>query len=133
MPVHVVRYGLLPDSEGPGLYRGGFGIQRVLEFKVDEVDCFIASDRVKSRPWGLAGGKPARGARFTVKRADGSVEHLPSKARVRFNRNDRLYIETSGGGGWGNPCQRDRDRLKTDVEDGLVSLERAKSEYGYEE
>lgn len=132
MPVKVVRYGLMPDSEGPGLHRGGFGIQRVLEFHADEVDCFIASDRVKSKPWGLAGGKEARGARFTVERADGSLEHLPSKARVRFNRNDRLYIETSGGGGWGDPRKRDRESLERDVKDGLVSPERARSEYGLE-
>lgn len=55
MPVKVIRYGLMPDSEGPGLHRGGFGIERVLEFQTDEVDCFIASDRVNTPPWGLAG------------------------------------------------------------------------------
>ena len=101
----------------------------MLEFQTDEVDCFIASDRVAAPPWGLSGGGSARGARFTVKRADGRVEHLPSKARVRFQKNDRLYIETSGGGGWGEPAQRDRAALLRDVEDGLVSRERAASEY----
>lgn len=130
MPVKVIRYGLLPDSEGPGLHRGGFGIQRVLEFLTDEVDCFIASDRVNTPPWGLAGGKPARGARFTVERANHEIEHLPSKARVRFYRQDRLYIETSGGGGWGDPAKRDHAALERDVQDGLVSLERAEAEYG---
>lgn len=130
MPVKVIRYGLLPDSEGPGLHRGGFGIQRVLEFQTDEVDCFIASDRVNTPPWGLAGGKSARGARFTVERADGTVEHLPSKARVRFYEKDRLYIETSGGGGWGDPSKRDRGALARDVRDGLVSSQRAEAEYG---
>ena len=105
-------------------------IQRVLEFQTDGVDCFIASDRVNTPPWGLSGGKSARGARFTVERADGSVEHLPSKARVRFYEKDRLYIETSGGGGWGNPSERDRAALERDVRDGLVSRQRAETEYG---
>ena len=63
-------------------------------------------------------------------RADGTVENLPSKARVRFYKNDRLYIQTSGGGGWGKPEKRDREALKRDVKDGLVSKERAEKEYG---
>ena len=131
MPVKVIRYGLKPDSEGPGQKRGGFGIQRVLEFQTDDVDCFIASDRVTTPPWGLAGGKSARGARFTVERANGEVEKLPSKARVRFFKGDRLYIETSGGGGWGDPTTRERCLLEKDLKDGLISMERAVSEYGY--
>lgn len=130
MPVRVVRYGLMPDSEGPGKYRGGFGLQRVLQFQTDEVDCFIASDRVKTPPWGLAGGGPARGARFRVVRASGEEEQLPSKARVRFYTGDRLYIETSGGGGWGPPQERDPALLAADVRDGLVSSQRAERDYG---
>ena len=128
MPVKVIRYGLAPNSEGPGKHRGGFGIERVLEFQTDEVDCFIASDRVNTAPWGLNGGKAALGARFTVNRADGTEEHLPSKARVRFYKKDRLYIQTSGGGG--NPLERDKKALKCDVKDGLISQERAEKEYG---
>jgi len=57
-------------------------------------------------------------------------EHLPSKARVRFYKKDRLYIQTSGGGGWGNPLERDKKALKCDVKDGLISQERAEKEYG---
>ena len=94
------------------------------------MDCFIASDRVKTQPWGLAGGKPARGARFTVIRADGTREDLPSKARVRFYNKDRLYIQTSGGGGWGDPARRSRTELERDVKDGLISEERAQTQYG---
>ena len=92
--------------------------------------CFIASDRVNTAPWGLNGGKAALGARFTVNRADGTEEHLPSKARVRFYKKARLYIQTSGGGGWGNPLERDKKALKCDVKDGLISQERAEKEYG---
>lgn len=131
MPIKVIGYGLLPNSEGPGYHRGGFGIQRILEFQTDKVDCFIASDRVQTPPWGLSGGKSARGARFTVVRADGSIEHLPSKSHVRFFKNDRLYIETSGGGGWGDPKKRKKEWIEKDIEEGLISRERAASEYSY--
>lgn len=131
MPVRVLRYGLLPDSEGPGLHRGGFGIERVLEFQADEVDCFIASDRVERGPWGLAGGKSAKGASFTVVRSDGRVEVLPSKARVRFYAKDQLHIHTAGGGGWGDPHLRDQACLERDMRDGLIDPERAEKEYAY--
>jgi N-methylhydantoinase B len=130
MPVKVIKYGLLPDSEGPGKYRGGFGLIRVLEFQADEVDCFIASDRVKNAPWGLQGGRKPRGARFRVERKNGGMEELPSKARVRFYKGDRLFIETSGGGGWGNPGERDLVLVETDIRDGLVGKERVEKEYG---
>lgn len=132
LPVRVLRYGLLPDSEGAGLHRGGFGIERVLEFQTDEVDCFIASDRVKNGPWGLAGGQSARGAEFKVIRKDGSVETEPSKARVRFYTKEQLHIHTAGGGGWGDPKKRDRKQLEADIRDGLISLERARKVYGYQ-
>ena len=45
-------------------------------------------------------------------------------------KKDRLYIQTSGGGGWGNPLERDKKALKCDVKDGLISQERAEKEYG---
>jgi N-methylhydantoinase B len=130
LPVRVLRYGLLPDSEGPGLHRGGFGIERVLEFLTDDVTCQIISDRVNIPPWGLAGGKPAKGARFKIERKNGEVTHLQSKAHIWFSKNDRLYINTSGGGGWGDPRKRNYKLVAADVQDGLISKERAESEYG---
>lgn len=97
MPVKVIRYGLAPNSEGPGKHRGGFGIERVLEFQTDEVDCFIASDRVNTAPWGLNGGKAALGARFTVNRADGTEEHLPSESKgaVFIRKIDSIFRQVA--------------------------------------
>ncbi|XID93822.1 hydantoinase B/oxoprolinase family protein [Paenibacillaceae bacterium WGS1546] len=128
MPVRVERYGLIPDSEGPGTYRGGFGITRVMTVLADGVDCFIASDRMINPPWGLSGGKPARGPRFRVE-SGGAFRDLPSKAQVRLNRQDRLIIETAGGGGWGDPQRRDSRLVERDVRNGLISADRAVSEY----
>ena len=130
MPVRVERYGLIPDSEGPGLHRGGFGITRVMTVLADGVDCFIASDRMTNPPWGLVGGKHARGPRFSVV-TENTVNELPSKSRVRLNRNDRLVIETSGGGGWGNPYDRSQEGIVQDIQNELISSERAEKEYGY--
>ncbi|MFB3162369.1 hydantoinase B/oxoprolinase family protein [Neobacillus sp. 179-J 1A1 HS] len=129
MPVRVERYGFVQDSEGAGLHRGGFGITRVMTILADDVDCFIASDRMVNTPWGLAGGKSARGPRFKVERPEG-VEELPSKSRVRLKHSERLVIETSGGGGWGDPKKRKSSEIVKDVRDGLISPERANKEYG---
>lgn len=128
LPVRVERYGLVPDSEGPGLHRGGFGIVREMRFVGEEAESTVSSDRVHNPPWGLHGGEPAAGARFHLVR-DGNARALGSKARFRLLRGDRLIIETSGGGGWGNPFRRDPAAVARDVADGLVSVERARLAY----
>ncbi len=130
LPIKVIHYGLRPDSEGPGLHRGGFGIERVFEILTDDVSCQIISDRVRNQPWGLEGGKPASGAKFIVQRRGGEIIELPSKTRVKFFTQDRFFINSSGGGGWGDPKRRDPKLVAIDVRDGLVSKERAESEYG---
>jgi N-methylhydantoinase B len=129
LPVKVLHYGLRPDSEGAGLHRGGFGIERVFEFLTDDVTCQIISDRVRNKPWGLEKGKPASGATFRIERENGETIDLPSKARVKFSNHDRFFIKTSGGGGWGDPHKRDPKLVAADVRDGLISKARAKSEY----
>jgi N-methylhydantoinase B len=130
IPVRVEHYGLVSDSEGAGLHRGGFGITRVMVILADNVEAFIASDRIINPPWGLAGGKAARGPRFRVE-SGGVTRELSSKSHVKMNREDKLIIETSGGGGWGDPAKRESSLIEDDVRNGLVSRERAVSEYGY--
>ena len=129
LPVRVNRYGLVENSEGPGRYRGGFGIVRDVTFLGPEAECVIQTDRVDTPPWGLAGGLPARGARFSHLRGADRVA-LGSKARVRLRQGDRLLIETSGGGGWGSPAEREPAAVAADVAEGLISPERAASAYG---
>ena len=78
-PLIVEKYGLLPDSEGPGEYRGGVGITRVLRTQGD-VQLTLSSDRGTVPPWGLFGGDDARPSKCEVIDPDGVVERLPSKA-----------------------------------------------------
>ncbi len=129
LPVRVNRYGLVEESEGPGCYRGGFGIVRDVTFLGPEAECIIRTDRVDTPPWGLAGGLPERGARFSCVRGAERVA-LGSKARVRLRRGDRLSIETSGGGGWRPPIERDPAAVAADVAEGLIGPERAREAYG---
>lgn len=129
LPVRVDRYGLVEESEGPGCHRGGFGIVRDVTFLGTEAECITRTDRVTTPPWGLAGGRPARGARFSRVR-DGERTALGSKARVRLQRGDRLIVETSGGGGWGLPFERDPAAVAADVAERLIGPARARSAYG---
>lgn len=130
LPVQVEEYGLVPDSEGAGRHRGGFGVRRVMRMLQDEVSIYIASDRMINKPWGLAGGEPAAGPAFTVRSGEQTTA-LGSKAQAVLGRDDVLVVETSGGGGWGPVAERDREEIAADVRSGLLSQQRAAEVYGF--
>jgi N-methylhydantoinase B len=87
------------------------------------------SDRHRIAPWGLFGGRPALPSRFQVER-DGTFLTLPSKGNVPLQRGDRLIIETSGGGGFGDPLERERGAVQRDLDDGVITPAEARRVYG---
>ena len=129
-PLEVVRYGLVPDTEGPGAFRGGCGMRRELRCLADRTVVTMGADRRKFTPWGLDGGQAAAGSRAWVISPDGRRRELPTKVHTVLNRGDRLLIETPGGGGWGEPRRRPEDAVSRDVTEGLVSPNRAADIYG---
>jgi N-methylhydantoinase B len=117
----IVRYGLIPDSGGAGRHRGGLGLFR--EWRVDCAEAlFTASlERFKFRPFGLAGGGPAMPGRLTLIRG-AERQPLPSKVNnLRLQQGDIIRLETSGGGGFGDPAERPRAEIERDVRLGYVS------------
>ena len=98
-PVRVHRYSLRRNSGGAGAFRGGDGIVREIEFLTD-VRGSILSDRRRSSPYGLKGGRPGQPGRNSLRTRDGSVQ-LPSKITFEALAGSTLRIETPGGGGWG--------------------------------
>ena len=129
-PLEVVRYGLVPDTEGAGRRRGGCGMVRELRCLGERTVVTVGADRRRFTPWGLAGGRNAAGSMLTVTAADGAVRVLPTKAFTELRRGDVLTVRTPGGGGWGAPAERERDRVDRDVRSGLISPERARDVYG---
>ena len=128
-PLRVERYGLIPDTEGPGRRRGGCGMMRELKCLGERTIITLGSDRRKFTPWGLEGGGNATGAHCYVIDAHGHEREIPTKTHAELYENDVLRIETPGGGGWGDPEERDAEKVEEDVRNGLVSRERADAHY----
>ena len=120
-PLTVTRYALLPDSGGAGARRGGLGLLR--EWRIDSPRCFFTAnmDRFVHAPYGLAGGGPASVGRLVLTR-DAAESPLPPKSdNVPLQRGDRVRLETSGGGGFGDPAARDPAASARDRAMGYVS------------
>jgi N-methylhydantoinase B len=120
--MRVEEYALRRGSAGAGKHRGGLGARRVYRIMDDGVTFNSYSDRFKIPPWGLFGGKTGAKSRFVVER-DGEQIPLPSKGNTELQRGDRLVIETAGGGGYGDPRDRDPRHVRDDCEQGLVMAE----------
>jgi N-methylhydantoinase B/oxoprolinase/acetone carboxylase alpha subunit len=101
LPVRIRRYGLRPDSGGPGQFPGGNGIVREYEMLCD-TEVTVLSERRRRHPYGVQGGQPGACGRNSVIH-DGVEREVRAKARLNLSAGDRLRIETPGGGGFGTP------------------------------
>ena len=129
-PILFIAYELRRDSCGLGRYRGGLGITRAFKVLEDNVVLTIFSEREKLRPWGLAGGGSGVPSKHYIVRGN-DVIYIGSKSTVVLKRNDVVYINTPGGGGYGDPCDRDNESIKRDLVEDRISLEYVKENYGY--
>jgi N-methylhydantoinase B len=130
LPVRVRRYELVADSEGAGRTRGGLGVRRDLEFYDHEASFSLLTDRTESRPWGVFGGHAARPARFYRNPETAKETTLASKSTTTLDPGDVVSVQTPGGGGYGDPLERDPEAVLEDVRDGKVSVARAEGAYG---
>ncbi|MDP2534600.1 hydantoinase B/oxoprolinase family protein [Alteromonas stellipolaris] len=125
-PLRVETYETIPDSGGPGFHRGGNGLSVGYRFLCDGAIA-IHDDRWLTYPWGVNGGLPGKRSTKRLIREDGSTEVLPAKCEgIAVKAGDVLYFDTWGGGGWGDPFDRDPSAVADDVARGLVSVEGAR-------
>jgi N-methylhydantoinase B len=124
-PLRVLRYALRPDSGGDGEFRGGLGLRRDVAVRDHAATVSVLADRHRHRPYGLTGGEGgATGAAFLFPDGDAeAAESLPSKTSLTLDAGDVLSLRTPGGGGYGDPADRDpaareRDRRLETVSDG---------------
>jgi N-methylhydantoinase B len=127
-PVVFWRKELRPDSGGPGRFRGGLG-QLVEIGGLDGQPLRIQAmfDRVESPARGREGG--GAGAAGGLRLASGPA--LRAKGQQDVPEGDRLLLELPGGGGWGNPRDRDRVAVEEDLREGLITEEEARATYGW--
>ncbi|MCK9510880.1 MAG: hydantoinase B/oxoprolinase family protein [Pigmentiphaga sp.] len=100
-PVRVEHIGLHADSGGAGRHRGGDGVTRVYRLLEGRAVVTYRGERHLSQAAGAAGGSPGSSSRAWLERANGQREDIASKARFEWYPGDRLYLQTAGGGGWG--------------------------------
>jgi len=130
-PLIVENRGLLSDSGGPGRMKGGIGQREVFRVPDDQyaplppVNLGIQAGRHIHPPEGLFGGKPGAKAQFLVNGVPGNPFGL-----TQLKPGDVVTIDAAGGGGCGNPLDRDPDTIARDVIEGYVSLEKAREDYG---
>jgi N-methylhydantoinase B len=129
-PIRLHRVALRRDSGGAGTYRGGLGVVREYEVLSGAVSFSHRGERHFTEPPGHAGGGPGAMAHSVVRRADGTEEIVPSKIETVLGPGDRVIVETAGGGGYGDPRARARERVREDVANGKLSAEAALGDYG---
>ena len=129
-PMIIEAYASVPDTGGPGRHRGGNGVEKVYRL-LEHGEISIHDDRNRSQPWGILGGKPGAVSEKWLIRADGGRTPLESKVdNVKVAPGDRIVFRTAGGGGWGDPLERDPARVRADVRRKLMSAPTAEREYG---
>ncbi len=132
MPLLLERCALRTDSGGEGLRRGGLGMVREVRLLDREASYSVLSDRAVIPAFGVLGGGPAQTCRVSLLRA-GEERDFPTPGKVTgfpLRDQDVVRMQSGGGGGYGDPLRREPERVRADVEYGLVSPERARAGYG---
>lgn len=128
-PFLVTKHAIREGSGGAGENRGGLGLEIEV---VPQQDMFsnVANERTSCPPWGLHGGDSGAVNETTVHRPDEADQSVLKETGLQLSLGDSIVMRTAGGGGWGSPFARDPRRVASDVVDGYVSLEQARSAYG---
>lgn len=132
-PTRADEFQIKQDSPGPGKWRGGAGVIKASTLlEADNTVMSYICDRERAVVWGVEGGLPSMPHGLMVEHADtGEQDWLGSVfSNYKIKSGDKFTRPTAGGGGYGDPVQRDPDRVRQDVIDEYVSVERAKIDYG---
>ena len=128
-PCRIRQFNIVPDTGGAGQWRGGVSFQREYELLEDAM-IIRRFDKSRFPPGGVGGGSDGAGGRFVVR--VGAPDELETRASGRYDlkAGDRFLMQSAGGGGFGDPCARDRASVARDVAEGYVSAEKAREVYG---
>jgi N-methylhydantoinase B len=131
-PVRIHRLELLQDTGGIGHNRGGCALRKDVELLAEDATVSLLGDRHKNPPYGVFGGGPGACAQ-TILTRDGQETELGSKEVCAVQKGDVISFRVAGGGGYGNPLGREKQRILEDLHNGYVSRSAAVSLYGLSE
>jgi N-methylhydantoinase B len=132
-PHVLIKHEYVTDSGGAGRWRGGLGVETIFKIYGEEVTGVTFGDGVdeEARAFGLFGGKEGSLNKMKFIYPDGQIYYPTSKEIIKGIPRGTLFHEIAGGGGgYGDPFQRPVEKVLKDVRNGLVSIERAKEDYG---
>ena len=128
-PVEILAYEFVPDKAGAGKFRGGTPYRRDYKLLETEAVLQVRSDRKVFRPYGLYGGNPGVSS-SNIMNPGKDNRLLGSKLTMTMYSGEVLRHELAGGGGWGDPLERNPEKVLRDVRNELVSMNSAREDYG---
>lgn len=129
--IQILQYALREDSAGAGQWRGGMGQQIHVRILQDDTTLLARGmERMLFQPWGVNGGMPGKPTRLTLNPHLNGGEILGKIDLLSVKKGDEVLLQTPGGGGWGDPFQRDPVAVKQDVENALLTVAAAAEQYG---
>jgi N-methylhydantoinase B len=129
-PVLVEGRTLRTDSGGAGKHRGGLGIDMRVRNLVEGKWNFELVRRGNCPPWGLWGGKPGEYGAYLLKEPSEGEFRVMGGAHHPVPLSSEVIVRTGGGGGWGDPLERDPAAVRTDVQEEFISARAAREDYG---
>lgn len=129
-PVIYERCEIMPDTGGPGRYRGGSGWQRHFRLRKDG-NMVSWVDRTKVPSWGQQGGLSGTLNRMTVVDPDGQRQFYGKATNIKVHAGSLIIIEVGGGGGYGRPEERDPECVRKDLREGYISEDHARKYYSH--
>jgi N-methylhydantoinase B len=128
-PAMITGYGFRPDTGGPGRFRGGCGIYRTHVLESD-ASIYLWFERSVTPAWGLFGGGGGAVPDVAVNEGRDDERHMLKCNAHPVANGGVVELRTGGGGGFGDPYERDPERVRVDVLDGYVTREHAEADYG---
>ena len=129
LPIRIEEYGIKQDTGGPGKYRGALSQVRSVRCLANEATLQLRSDKRRFPPYGLQGGKTGNPS-WNILTSRDTETILPTMGATRIFKDDLISHVIAGGGGWGDPLDRDPDLVRKDVWNEKLSCEYVRSEYG---
>jgi N-methylhydantoinase B len=129
-PMHVHTQRILVDSEGPGRRRGAPGNEVEYGPVGTQMRSIYSAGGSRQAALGVRGGGPGSAASAAIRRGDGSVEPLPADMDLLLNEGESVISRACGGGGYGNPWEREVERVLDDLHEGWITQGRAEAVYG---